>query len=422
MIGENPAVIGDEIGLGILGGDPALQGEAVEDDLLLLGHSGATDPVTLGELDLRLDQIDAGHLLGDGVLDLNPRIDLDEIEGAGLGVDQELDGAGVLVTGGPGQRDGGVGQALALAVVEERGRRPLDHLLMPALHRAVALIKVNHGAMTVAENLHLQMARPAHQLFEVNLAPAAGQHRLAPAGGDVGQQLVGGLDHPHAPAAAAPAGFQHHRITDGFSEAGDLGIVVLGQRLGGRHHRHPGGHSQCPGRHLVAQDAHCLAARPDEDDPGLAHRLGEVGVFREEAIARVDGVDLGLACHPDDVVDVEIGLDRPAPLADAVALVGLEAVQRQLILLGIDRDGGDLQLVGRPQHPDGDFAPVGDQQAPNRGNGFGHGGGLLGTRWGRLERCSEIIAWGSSFPRTREFRVANSSTGVRGPGPPLSRG
>ena len=50
-----------------------------------------------GDPDLRLDQIDAGDALGDGVLDLDARIDLDEVELAGVGILQELDGSRAAV-------------------------------------------------------------------------------------------------------------------------------------------------------------------------------------------------------------------------------------------------------------------------------------------------------------------------------------
>ena len=52
-----------------------------------------------GDPDLLLDQVDAGDHLGDRVLDLDPRVDLDEVEVV-VGVDQELAGAGVDVAGG----------------------------------------------------------------------------------------------------------------------------------------------------------------------------------------------------------------------------------------------------------------------------------------------------------------------------------
>jgi hypothetical protein len=56
----------------ILGGDAALQGMAVEADVLLLGNArpGVLMPRPR-RADLRLDDVDAGHLLGDGMLDLD---------------------------------------------------------------------------------------------------------------------------------------------------------------------------------------------------------------------------------------------------------------------------------------------------------------------------------------------------------------
>ena len=60
-----------------------------------------------GDRELRLHQIDAEHLLGHGVLDLQPRIGLDEGEGrlvaSGVAIDQELEGAEIVVVRGGGE-------------------------------------------------------------------------------------------------------------------------------------------------------------------------------------------------------------------------------------------------------------------------------------------------------------------------------
>ena len=61
-------------------------------------------------------------------------------------------------------------------------------------------------------------------------------------------------------------------------------------------------------------------------------------------------------------LDVEVRPDRLARLADAIGLVGLEAVQGVAVFVRIDGDGANAQLVGRTEHADGDFAAVGDQQ------------------------------------------------------------
>ena len=76
-----------------------------------------------GDPDLLLDQVDAGDHLGDGVLDLDPRVDLDEVEPV-LGIDQELAGAGVDVAHRPGQADGGLAKLLADRQRQRWGRAP----------------------------------------------------------------------------------------------------------------------------------------------------------------------------------------------------------------------------------------------------------------------------------------------------------
>ena len=82
--------------LGIFGRDAALQRMAVEADVGLRRHARfrRADGEAVEDVDLRLDDVDAGDLLGDRVLDLDARIDLDEVELAGVGILQELDRAG----------------------------------------------------------------------------------------------------------------------------------------------------------------------------------------------------------------------------------------------------------------------------------------------------------------------------------------
>ena len=62
--------------------------------------SGVADRRAFGDADLRPHDVDAGDGFGHRVLDLDARIDLDEIELAGVGVLQELDRAGVEIAHG----------------------------------------------------------------------------------------------------------------------------------------------------------------------------------------------------------------------------------------------------------------------------------------------------------------------------------
>ncbi len=167
-----------------------------------------------GDPDLRLDDVDAGHLLGDGVLDLDARIDLDEVEFAGVGIHQELDGAGAGIVRGVGDGDGVGGQLLPLPGVEIGRGRALDDLLVAALHRAVALEEMDDRAVLVGEDLHLDMAGALDQLLEIDLVAAEGGLGLAPRRVDVVEETGLVADHPHAAAAAAPRRLEHQRVAD----------------------------------------------------------------------------------------------------------------------------------------------------------------------------------------------------------------
>ena len=130
------------------------------------------DAAALGDADLRLHDVETGNNLGDRVFDLNARVDLDEVERAGIDVHQELNGAGAAIIGGASDFERGGAKGLASHLVEVGRRRTLDDLLVTALDRAVALEQMHDRAVLVAENLHLHMARAAHQLLQINFVLA----------------------------------------------------------------------------------------------------------------------------------------------------------------------------------------------------------------------------------------------------------
>ena len=148
---RDPAVIGGEVVGGVLGGDPALDRVPLCLDRLLAGDADLriAKLASLGDQNLALDDIDAGDDLGDGVLDLEPGIDLDEEERAGLVVDKELDGSGVLVADLASDRQGRLADRVANKRVEIGGGGDLDDLLMPPLDRAIALVEVDQMAVPI---------------------------------------------------------------------------------------------------------------------------------------------------------------------------------------------------------------------------------------------------------------------------------
>ena len=133
------------------------------------------------DANLPLHEVDAGHELGDRMLDLEARVHLEEVELA-VAVEQELARAGVHVAGGLR----GAHRRLAHRAPQLRrhgdARRLLDHLLVAALHRALALAERQHRAVLVAEHLDLDVARADDVLLDVHRVVAEGVLRLAPRG------------------------------------------------------------------------------------------------------------------------------------------------------------------------------------------------------------------------------------------------
>ena len=159
----DPAGAGAEVGGRILGIDAALEGMAAGDDVLLL------DPqfLTGGDADLGFDEVDPGHQLAHRVLDLDPGVDLDEVEVALL-IDDKLDRAGGVVAGGLAQPHRRLTHRLAGLRGEPWGRALLDELLVAPLRRAIALPEVEHRAVGVAEDLHLDMPRPVDVALHID--------------------------------------------------------------------------------------------------------------------------------------------------------------------------------------------------------------------------------------------------------------
>ena len=140
-----------------------------------------------------------------GMLDLQPGVHLHEVEAAVLGGD-ELHRAGADVA----DRLRGIAGRLAhlgAALRRHAGRwRFLQHLLVPALHRAVALEQVDAVAVRVAEHLDLDVARLQHVLLDQHVVVAEARLRLALARGErrleVGAASTRRMPLPPPPALA----------------------------------------------------------------------------------------------------------------------------------------------------------------------------------------------------------------------------
>ncbi len=311
-----------------------------------------------GDAELRLHQVDVGDLLGDRVLHLDPGVHLDEDVVAVL-VEQELDGAGVDVADLGGEPHGVGAHPVPQLGVEVRRGCDLDDLLVPPLHRAVPLEEVDHVALGVGQDLHLDVSRLDDRLLDEDGRVAERALALAHAGLDGVAEVLGVVDPPHAAPAAAGDRLHEQRVGQ---LGGRLDQCV---RVGGRLHRREGRYAGRLGRGdragLVAGQREHVGRGADEGDAGVGAGLGQRRVLRQEAVAGVDRVDARPDRRRDDRVRVEVGPDRVPALADLVGLVGLQPVLGPAVLVREDRDRPRAQLVGGAERADRDLAAVGDQ-------------------------------------------------------------
>ena len=94
-------------------------------------------------------------------------------------------------------------------------RRLLEHLLVAALHAAVALEQVHGVAVCVGEHLQLDVAGLLQVPLDEDAVVAEAGDGFALAGVHAVAEAVGGSDDAHALAAAAQHCLDHHRVPGG---------------------------------------------------------------------------------------------------------------------------------------------------------------------------------------------------------------
>ena len=305
-----------------------------------------------------LDQINAEHLLGDAMLNLQAGVYFQEVELMTVGVVNEFDGTGVAVADAGQQLFSGGVQLAAYRVAQVRRRALFNHLLITALAGAVALTQCQRVAFAVGKHLHLDMPGPGDEFFQEHavVGKVAGAEALdAVEGAD---QFVFAVAQLHADTAAARRALEHHRVAD--ARRFGFGSSQIGQQIGARQQRHIGLLGQLAGAVLETKGQHLFGRRADEGDTGGLAAAHEVGVLAEEAVTGVDGLGAGVGGDGQQFVDLQVGVGGGA-FAEAVGLVGQPHVQAVGVAFGVDGNGADAELAQGADDTGGDGATVGDQ-------------------------------------------------------------
>ena len=220
-----------------LGIEPRLHRPALDREFILAQRQR----LARGDAQLPFDEILAGDRLSDRMLYLQPGVHLHEPDAVGRqplrGVSDELDGAGADIADGLGGLHRRLPDSGAGGRVHAGRGRLLDHLLVAALQRAVALEQVDSVPVRIGEHLHLDVTRAGDIGLQQHTVVAETGRRLASARAQRRLEVGGRLDLAHALAAAAGNGLDQHRIADGVG----LGLEAL-RRLVlaevARRHRH----------------------------------------------------------------------------------------------------------------------------------------------------------------------------------------
>ena len=292
------------------------------------------------------------------MLHLQTGVHFEEVEGFVL-TDHEFNRTGRLVLHGLGQSNGLLTHGFTGSRVDEGRWGFFDDLLVTALNRAITFVQVDHVAVGVTQHLDFDVARFFDKFFDEDAVIAEGVLGFVLTRGKTFVGFFVVERNTQTFTATAGRGLDHHRVADTLGDFNrlfwcvdrivvtrngiDLGFV--GQLLRGD---------------LVAHRFEGIHLRTDKDDAVGFELLTELGVFREETIARVNRFSTRLFAGSDDLVDHQIRFFRRSR-ADADGFVSQFDVTGRRIGFRVHGNGFDAHLAGSFDNATGDFAAVGNQ-------------------------------------------------------------
>ena len=308
---------------------------------------------------LPLDQILAGDHLGHRMLDLQPRVHLDEVEVARLRSD-ELDRAGADIVDRARRRDRGVAERMR-AMPSSRPGRALPR--SPSGGGAGS----SNRARTDAPACRDGRRRPAPrcgagaQIFlEQHPVVAEGRRGLARAESSARRKLGWLGDDPHALAAAAGDRLDQHRIADQRALPSAKRRFVLARR-DSRAHGTPARSISALAAALAPMARIAAGGGPMKTMPAAVAGFGEIRVLGQEAVAGMDRLRAARARRIDDARDRQIALARRRRPDQDAPRRPCATCSASASAVGIDRDGARCPGAGGADDPAGDLAAIGDQ-------------------------------------------------------------
>ncbi|MNS72903.1 hypothetical protein D3C72_1063270 [compost metagenome] len=231
---------------------------------------------------------------------------------------------------------------------------------MAALHGAVALAQPDGVLVFVGKDLDFHVARIFQVLFHIHFRVAesrAGFRLRHRHGVDQGRFRV---HHAHAAAATATGGLDDDRVADLAGNLHDRFRIVGQRAFRARYARYAGLDHGLLGRYFIAHQTDRFGAGTDEDEARFLDAFGEVGIFRQEAIAWVNRLRIRHFSGADDGGHVQVAQGRLCR-ADTNGFVGQLDVFRVLVGFGVDYNRFNAHFAAGALNTEGNFTTVGNQ-------------------------------------------------------------
>ena len=223
---------------------------------------------------------------------------------------------------------------------------------------------MNHIALFITQNLYFDMLRVHNAFFYIYIIITE-SHFSFGLGPVVSLfQILHAVHVADAAAAAAVNSLDHNGEAVLFCKLLHF-LKALHRSLGARDHGNIRFFSLDTGIHLIAEHHQMFYPRPDENNAFLFAPFGQLGIFSQEAIARMDGIHIMFLADTDNIFNIQIGINRFIPFPDQVCFISPVAVQGQNIFFGINGYCADSQFAAGAEYADGDFASVGHQDLTN---------------------------------------------------------
>ncbi|MBA7677432.1 hypothetical protein ES703_85689 [subsurface metagenome] len=162
---------------------------------------------------------------------------------------------------------------------------------MPSLNGAVSFVKVQCVAGVVGYYLHLHVAGFNYKLFQIDTAVSEGRFcfGLRCAESRTKADIV--VRNSHTPSATTGGSLYHHGVAHFVCELQRFRFF-FNSTVRARDNRDPCFVCQFAGLDFVTEQSHCLNRRADKCYPAVLAYLGKVYILSQEAITRMNCLDI----------------------------------------------------------------------------------------------------------------------------------